>query len=616
VTIGAQRRSPTRAHHALPRRAPPRTIQTKGQLQPVLLHAQTRPRQHIMTRQPLRETENIRPTWVPAGRNKKAWEPIAVYEQDYPRKAPRPVASGISFREGDLGDAKVVDLIKVCDFYEAKASGKYTTPVACGRYVHDLAREVRAVACSLNEGKSQHAGRLLELEKICKEWDQYFGPSSDAAGRLSEDGQQGFLGLTPLTPAALHEERIWMKQQLEQAQKAIRDAERGGDTRAQKAEKALADFQRLSRDAASRARAAHDLELQAQARELDAAYASRSAQAASDTVHVDPESGAAFTLGSRQRKAARVSSGGGGGAVPRVSSSGPARVSSGGARPATGGNVARSTPSFAPASPRPKTPVERVQEQARQQQLQANRNIRETKQEVMRAKDDTARVTAELNDVKRQLEACQARARAMSGAVEDADSYSDMKVRDALKAYQAAQRAKMKDADCQTGPCGSLRFAHAPRGPRAITSRQVLVRECPCEVAEDRVVRQISSETGVALLQSERRPDLDGFNTYALEVLCATPEDACKLVEKDGTVVACNPNPQVIPEPRAPKPLALAPTPIEVVNLDLSPYAIPEVARSRSRSPIREDPFADFEDVLGRLSKVRPASISRRPFRS
>ena len=55
---------------------------------------------------------------------------------------------------------------------------------------------------------------------------------------------------------------------------------------------------------------------------------------------------------------------------------------------------------------------------------------------------------------------------------------------------------------------------------------------------------------------------------------------------------------------------------VEVVNLDLSPYAIPEVARSRSRSPIREDPFADFEDVLGRLSKVRPASISRRPFRS
>ena len=111
-----------------------------------------------MTRTPMRDVENVRPTWVPAGRNKKAWEPIAVYEQDYPRRAPRPVASGISFREGDLGDAKVVDLIKVCDFYEAKASGKYTTPVACGRYVHDLAREVRAVACSLNEGKSQHAG--------------------------------------------------------------------------------------------------------------------------------------------------------------------------------------------------------------------------------------------------------------------------------------------------------------------------------------------------------------------------------------------------------------------------------------------------------------------------
>ena len=64
-----------------------------------------------------------------------------MYEQDYQGKLPRPVASGISFREGDLGDAKVVDLIKVCDFYEAKASGKYATPVACGRYVHDLARK-------------------------------------------------------------------------------------------------------------------------------------------------------------------------------------------------------------------------------------------------------------------------------------------------------------------------------------------------------------------------------------------------------------------------------------------------------------------------------------------
>ena len=54
-----------------------------------------------MTRTPMRDVENVRPTWVPAGRNKKAWEPIAVYEQDYPRKAPRPVASGISFRARD-----------------------------------------------------------------------------------------------------------------------------------------------------------------------------------------------------------------------------------------------------------------------------------------------------------------------------------------------------------------------------------------------------------------------------------------------------------------------------------------------------------------------------------
>ena len=138
-----------------------------------------------------------------------------------------------------------------------------------------------------------------------------------------------------------------------------------------------------------------------------------------------------------------------------------------------------------------------------------------------------------------------------------------MKVRDALKAYQAAQRAKMVDADCQTGPCGSLRFAHAPRGPRAITSRQVLVRECPCEVAEERVVRQISAETGVALLQSERRPDLDGFNTYALEVLCATPEDACKLVAEGRHGRGVQPEPASHPRAAREPLLALQPTPLE-----------------------------------------------------
>ena len=36
LTAGAKRHSLTGAYDALPRRAPPRTIQTKGQLQPVL----------------------------------------------------------------------------------------------------------------------------------------------------------------------------------------------------------------------------------------------------------------------------------------------------------------------------------------------------------------------------------------------------------------------------------------------------------------------------------------------------------------------------------------------------------------------------------------------------
>jgi hypothetical protein len=533
--------------------------------------------------------ENVKPTWVPAGRNQRAWEPLQM-EEPTPRKAPRPVASGISFREGDLGDARVVDLIKVCDFYEAKASGKYATPVACGRYVHDLAREVRAVAVCLREGASQHSGRVGELEKICREWDQYFGPTSDAAGRLDEDQQQGFLGMTPLTPAALHEERIWLKDQLREAQKRIIDAERGGDTRALKAEKALGDFQRLSRDAASRARAAHDLELQAQARDMDATYAGYAAAAASDVVHVDP-TGAPLD--------------------PRKP-----------VDPKTGRHPRLRNPKTGVFVPRPRTPVERVQAQAvqqqavaQQQQAVAHRKVYEEKKQTAKAKKETTSVKVELQEIKAQLQVSQQKAQAMAGTVADVDTYADTKVSEALQAARAARRARCVDADCQTGPCGSLRFAHAPRGPRAITSRQVLVRECPLEIDEDVVARQVSHATGVALLQCDRRSDLDTVNTYALEVLCATPEDACKLVHADGTVTARQLTPSVIPEPAARPDLALAPTPIEVVNLDLSPYALPAAERSRSRSPIEDDPFVDFEDVLGHLSSIKPVSSARRPFR-
>ena len=103
----------------------------------------------------------------------------------YPRKAPKAIASGISFRDGDLGSAKAVELIKVCDFYESKASGEYVDSALSGRYVHAMAKEVRTLACALKAGEDEQKARIRELEVCCREWDEHFGPSSDARGRLT-----------------------------------------------------------------------------------------------------------------------------------------------------------------------------------------------------------------------------------------------------------------------------------------------------------------------------------------------------------------------------------------------------------------------------------------------
>ena len=85
------------------------------------------------------------------------------------------------------------------------------------------------------------------------------------------------------------------------------------------------------------------------------------------------------------------------------------------------------------------------------------------------------------------------------------------------------------------------------------------------------------AETGVALLDATRRPDLDAEDgAYALELTAATPQDACRLVAADGALVADAGimfRPRVRAEPAPRPPLALAPTPRAVAVLDLSPSA-------------------------------------------
>ena len=75
----------------------------------------------------MRDVENVRPPGSRPAATRRPGSRSPCTNRTI-REKHHPVASGISFREGDLGDAKVVDLIKVCDFDEAKASGKYATP--------------------------------------------------------------------------------------------------------------------------------------------------------------------------------------------------------------------------------------------------------------------------------------------------------------------------------------------------------------------------------------------------------------------------------------------------------------------------------------------------------
>ena len=111
--------------------------------------------------------------------------------------------------------------------------------------------------------------------------------------------------------------------------------------------------------------------------------------------------------------------------------------------------------------------------------------------------------TVSVRRCKGDLDAALARLRALADDVSSADSNKDDAVRDALRADRAAREALLVDADCQTGPDGALRFAHAPRGPRAITSRLVLATRCPADVPPPSVVRLVWRPSGESGLQGD-----------------------------------------------------------------------------------------------------------------
>ena len=139
-----------------------------------------------------------------------------------------------------------MDLIKVCDFYEAKASGAYVDSALSGRYVHAMAREVRALACALKEAEHEQQGRVRALELVCREWDDHFGPKADGRGRLDES--QGELRVVPVTPASLHAERAWLIERVDKANAAARDAEAALAARDAAAKEELAEHQRAAQD--------------------------------------------------------------------------------------------------------------------------------------------------------------------------------------------------------------------------------------------------------------------------------------------------------------------------------------------------------------------------------
>lgn len=213
----------------------------------------------------------VGPPWIPAGKHSKTWERMPVVEARYSRKPAKEIASGISFREGDLVGARSVELIKVCDFYEAKASGSYADSALCGRYLHAMAREVRALAAALRDTEKRHLQRIRRLETVCREWEQHFGSEV-----------QGELGIVPATPAAVATRTRELEERVRclEAETTRLEAELGEQAR--RARRELEDYQAASRDHAERARRRADNELVSLDARRDATLAAIAARCAED----------------------------------------------------------------------------------------------------------------------------------------------------------------------------------------------------------------------------------------------------------------------------------------------------------------------------------------------
>lgn len=209
------------------------------------------------------------PVWVPAGRRKNAWETIPVVEAQYPRKAPREIASGISFRDNDLAGARCAELIKVCDFYEAKSSGTYTDSALCGRYLHAMAREIRTLSSALREGERKRRQRVNFLERICAEWEEHFA-ADKAEG-------QGELRIVPSTPAAVASQIKRLRERVKALEETKAELEASVESERERARQQLEEYQAASRDHAERTRRRVDKEATVAAVGIDALQAAFSA---------------------------------------------------------------------------------------------------------------------------------------------------------------------------------------------------------------------------------------------------------------------------------------------------------------------------------------------------
>ena len=82
------------------------------------------------------------------------------------RVAPRPVSSGISFRQ--LPPANYFELQKVLDHYLEKAKGEYTCKAS--RHLFDMAHEIKGLLEPLCSEDRQIRTRVAYLETLMRQW--------------------------------------------------------------------------------------------------------------------------------------------------------------------------------------------------------------------------------------------------------------------------------------------------------------------------------------------------------------------------------------------------------------------------------------------------------------